>query len=203
MFYCSGWERIRDLRLRRMLKFMIARSQIAIEITAFNMVTFDMKLFVAVSMIHYHAIYFVYFCLLTIYCVYCLLTVQCVYQQPTFCLYLYKLSTHCLLCALSAYLLFQCVYQQSKLSIYKLSTHYQLCVLPVYLLFSVFVYLVYYLSTQTDTVGKVGMYVLFVLYLICLVNYRSLKRCMLMYNIFHFRFFRNPTRCLHCCGHKT
>ncbi|XP_073965444.1 odorant receptor 85c-like isoform X2 [Choristoneura fumiferana] len=46
--YCSGWERTGDLRARRTVVFMIARAQVPINITAFNMVNFDMELFVSI-----------------------------------------------------------------------------------------------------------------------------------------------------------
>uniref|UniRef100_A0A0K8TUV9 Odorant receptor n=1 Tax=Epiphyas postvittana TaxID=65032 RepID=A0A0K8TUV9_EPIPO len=51
--YCSGWERTSDLRARRMAMFMIARAQIPVNITAFNMVNFDMELFVSIMQTSY------------------------------------------------------------------------------------------------------------------------------------------------------
>ncbi|XP_075988636.1 odorant receptor 10-like [Anticarsia gemmatalis] len=46
--YCSGWEQVDDQRVRRLIMFMIARTQITVEITAFGMLAFDMELFVSI-----------------------------------------------------------------------------------------------------------------------------------------------------------
>nr|BAF31198.1 candidate olfactory receptor [Bombyx mori] len=46
LIYCCGWESVSDLRIKRMMPFMVARSQVIVEITAFNMFAFDMELFV-------------------------------------------------------------------------------------------------------------------------------------------------------------
>ncbi|KAG6454564.1 odorant receptor 13a [Manduca sexta] len=52
-FYSSGWERVNDRRLRNMLLFMVARAQTPLQITAFNMITFDMELFVSIMQSSY------------------------------------------------------------------------------------------------------------------------------------------------------
>ncbi|XP_063545634.1 odorant receptor 13a-like [Cydia strobilella] len=46
--YCCGWERVNDERARKLIIFMIARAQIPLKITAFNMFDFDMELFVSI-----------------------------------------------------------------------------------------------------------------------------------------------------------
>uniref|UniRef100_A0A0K8TVF4 Odorant receptor n=1 Tax=Epiphyas postvittana TaxID=65032 RepID=A0A0K8TVF4_EPIPO len=51
--YCSGWERTGNLRARRAAMFMIARAQMPVNITAFNMVNFDMELFVSLMQTSY------------------------------------------------------------------------------------------------------------------------------------------------------
>ncbi|KAJ2943245.1 hypothetical protein O0L34_g12049 [Tuta absoluta] len=48
LFYSSGWERVPDQRARSMLVYMIARAQRPLVITAFNVLTFDMELFVSI-----------------------------------------------------------------------------------------------------------------------------------------------------------
>nr|AGK90009.1 olfactory receptor 20 [Helicoverpa armigera] len=52
-FYCSGWERVDDERVRKMIVFMIARAQVPNEITAFNMMAFDMELFLSILQTSY------------------------------------------------------------------------------------------------------------------------------------------------------
>nr|AIT71987.1 olfactory receptor 14 [Ctenopseustis obliquana] len=49
--HCSGWERSGDLRTRRMVVFVMARAQVPVNITAFNIINFDMELFVSVSIL--------------------------------------------------------------------------------------------------------------------------------------------------------
>ncbi|XP_063632785.1 odorant receptor Or2-like isoform X1 [Cydia splendana] len=51
--YCCGWERVNDERARKMIVFMIARAQIPMKITAFNMFDFDMELFVSILQTSY------------------------------------------------------------------------------------------------------------------------------------------------------
>nr|WEG72113.1 odorant-receptor-17 [Grapholita molesta] len=51
--YCCGWERVNDERARKMIIFMIARAQIPMKITAFNMFFFDMDLFVSILQTSY------------------------------------------------------------------------------------------------------------------------------------------------------
>nr|AQQ73497.1 olfactory receptor 14 [Heliconius melpomene rosina] len=48
LIYSGGWERLSSIRIRKMVLFMIARAQIPIEITAFNLMIFDMDLFVTI-----------------------------------------------------------------------------------------------------------------------------------------------------------
>ncbi|CAD0206825.1 unnamed protein product [Chrysodeixis includens] len=47
-FYSCGWEHVDSQCVRKMLSFMIARAQAPQEITAFNMMAFDMELFLSV-----------------------------------------------------------------------------------------------------------------------------------------------------------
>ncbi|XP_050358646.1 odorant receptor 13a-like [Nymphalis io] len=48
LIYCSGWETITSNSIRKTILFMIAMGQIPIEITAFNLLIFDMDLFVTI-----------------------------------------------------------------------------------------------------------------------------------------------------------
>ncbi|XP_061728711.1 uncharacterized protein LOC133533697 isoform X2 [Cydia pomonella] len=51
--YCCGWEHVNDERARKMVAFMIARAQVPLKITAFNMFYFDMDLFVSILQTSY------------------------------------------------------------------------------------------------------------------------------------------------------
>ncbi|XP_048004153.1 LOW QUALITY PROTEIN: uncharacterized protein LOC125240316 [Leguminivora glycinivorella] len=51
--YCCGWEHVNDERARKMIAFMIARAQVPMHITAFNMFYFDMDLFVSILQTSY------------------------------------------------------------------------------------------------------------------------------------------------------
>ncbi|XP_061381500.1 odorant receptor 85f-like [Danaus plexippus] len=48
LIYCAGWESVPSKTIRRMTQFMIARAQIPTEITAINILIFDMSLFVRI-----------------------------------------------------------------------------------------------------------------------------------------------------------
>nr|AXF48770.1 odorant receptors OR15 [Lobesia botrana] len=51
--YCCGWEKVNDRQARNMISFMIARAQVPMKITAFNMFDFDMELFVSILQTSY------------------------------------------------------------------------------------------------------------------------------------------------------
>nr|UVB79125.1 odorant receptor 31 [Heortia vitessoides] len=46
--YCSGWENVRDLRIRRMIAFAIARTQLPLRVIIFSNYPFDIQLFVSI-----------------------------------------------------------------------------------------------------------------------------------------------------------
>ncbi|XP_047510430.1 uncharacterized protein LOC125053227 [Pieris napi] len=53
LIYCGGWEQIHRPEIRRMVQFIIARSQVPMEIVAFNIKVFDMELFVSILQASY------------------------------------------------------------------------------------------------------------------------------------------------------
>ncbi|XP_045484961.1 uncharacterized protein LOC110996965 [Pieris rapae] len=53
LIYCGGWEQIHRPEIRRMVQFIIARSQVHVEIVAFNVKVFDMELFVSILQASY------------------------------------------------------------------------------------------------------------------------------------------------------
>ncbi|CAH2101662.1 unnamed protein product [Euphydryas editha] len=48
LIYCAGWEVVPSNKIRKTILFIIARAQVPIEITAFNLLIFDMDLFVTI-----------------------------------------------------------------------------------------------------------------------------------------------------------
>ncbi|XP_048488090.1 odorant receptor 13a [Plutella xylostella] len=53
LIYLCGWETVTDKSTRRSIMFMIARGQIPLEITAFNMFAFEMELFLSILQTSY------------------------------------------------------------------------------------------------------------------------------------------------------
>nr|QZH55105.1 odorant receptor 9 [Achelura yunnanensis] len=53
LVYSSGWEQIPATRVRRLVLFVIARGQVPLQITALNIIKYDMELFVSIIQTSY------------------------------------------------------------------------------------------------------------------------------------------------------
>nr|QIJ45822.1 olfactory receptor [Glyphodes pyloalis] len=53
LIYCSGWERVRSVRVRRVVPHLIARAQLPELLVAFQLLAYDMELFVRIMKTSY------------------------------------------------------------------------------------------------------------------------------------------------------